>query len=334
MSGVIEGSAYRAPWWLPGSHSLTLAAALASRAPTPRSRSERVELADGDFVDLAWVGEDAPPTAPLVLVLHGLEGSVRSPYARGVLHAIAQRGWCGVLLHFRGCSGEPNRHARAYHSGETSDTRELIARLVRLHPSRPLLAVGYSLGGNVLLKYLGEEGAHTPVQAAVAVSVPMMLAPCADRLGRGLSRVYDRWLLHSLVRSTLRKLDRMELGHGLTPAVVRQIRTLREFDERVTAPIHGFASADDYYTRSSSRQFLRRIERPTWIVQSRDDPFMTDAVLPEAHELSPSVTLELADEGGHVGFVRGRWPWAPERWIDGRVVEVLERLLDPLGRAR
>lgn len=326
MSAVIERSDYRAPWWLPGPHSVTLAAALASRAPTPPSRSERVELPDGDFVDLAWVGEGAPASAPLVLVLHGLEGSVRSPYVRGVLQAIATRGWCGVLLHFRGCSGEPNRLARAYHSGETSDTRALIARLVQAHPGRPLLAVGYSLGGNVLLKYLGEEGDRTPVRAAVAVSVPMMLAPCADRLGRGLSRIYDRWLLRSLVHSTLRKLERVELGHGLTPEVVRQIGSLREFDERVTAPIHGFASADDYYARSSSRPYLSRIVRPTRIVQSRDDPFMTEAVLPEAHELSPTVTLELADEGGHVGFMSGAWPWAPRRWIDTRVVEVLEGL--------
>lgn len=323
---MIRHSDFRSPWWLPGPHSRTLVGALASRAPVITTRRERVELPDGDFLDLDWIGEQAPPEAPLVLVLHGLEGSVRSSYVRGVLDAIARRGWRGVVMHFRGCSGEPNRLARAYHSGETEDARALIARLVEQHPRAPLFAVGYSLGGNVLLKYLGEQGADTPVRAAVAVSVPLMLAPCADRLGRGFSRVYDRWLLHSLRASVVRKLARVELGHGLTPAVVRKIDSLRAFDERVTAPLHGFAGADDYYARSSSRPFLRRIARPTWIIQAKDDPFMTEAVIPEPHELSPSVTLELSEVGGHVGFVDGAVPWAPRRWLDARIVEVLAEL--------
>lgn len=321
---MIVRSEFRAPWWLPGPHSMTLFAALASRPPRVSTRRERWELPDGDYLDLDWVGAEGRE-APLVVVLHGLEGSVDSPYARGVLHQVAARGWGGVLLHFRGCSGAPNRLPRGYHSGETGDLRQLLARLRSEYGSRRLMAVGYSLGGNVLLKYLGEEGEAAPLAAAVAVSVPMMLAPCADRLGRGFSRLYDWWLLRSLRAALITKLATVPLGE-LTAARVAALRRLRELDDVVTAPLHGFRDADDYYARSSSRPYLSRIRAPTWILHARDDPFMTEAVLPEAHELSPTVTLELSEAGGHVGFVDGSSPLSPRRWLDARVVELLASL--------
>lgn len=306
---------------------MTIFAALSRRRVPLSTLRERIDLPDGDFIDLDWVGDRAKESAPLVLVLHGLEGSIESDYARGLLREVESRGWRGVLMHFRGCSGEPNRLERAYHSGETGDLRELAAILSARFPHAPLLAVGYSLGGNVLLKYLGEEGKNSRVAAAVAVSVPMMLAPCADRLRRGFSRVYQEWLLHSLKASYRKKREHRELSLRIEDRALRRLTTLREFDDRITGPIHGFAGADDYYARSSSRPFLRAIRTPTWIIQAKDDPFMTEAVIPSAGELSSAVTLELFEHGGHVGFIAGRNPFAPRYWLEDQIPIIFEAAL-------
>ena len=313
---MITQSAYRPAWWLPGPHLMTMVPALLRRLPPLETRRERFTLPDGDFVDLEWGPEPETADAPLLLLLHGLEGSIDSRYIRGMLLMAARRGWRGVLMHFRGCSGAPNLRARAYHSGETGDLGVVATSLAARFPHVSRFAVGFSLGANVLLKYLGERGAESTFSRAVAVSVPMMLAPCADRLRRGASRIYDRWLLHSLKASVARKAACMALPLDLD--AVRRARSLRAFDDAVTAPLHGFEGADDYYARSSSRPFLGRIEIPTLILQARDDPFMTDAVLPRPEELSPSVTLELSARGGHVGFVGGRNPFAPVWWVEAR----------------
>ncbi len=287
------------------------------RAPLS-TRRERLELPDGDFVDLDWVGEDQ--ARPLVLILHGLEGSIESPYVRGILRSIEARGWRGLLMHFRGCSGEPNRARRAYHSGETDDLRSVVAHAQTVHGDGPLAAVGYSLGGNVLLKYLGETGPESPFQAAVAVSVPLLLAPCSARLQRGFSRIYDRWLLMSLLASLKRKGRQVELNLDLRG---RRISSIRAFDEHVTAPLHGFSGADDYYARASSRPYLPRIQTPTLIVQARDDPFLTEEVLPSASELGPGVTLEISEAGGHVGYITGSNPFSPVYWLEERIPDFL-----------
>lgn len=285
------------------------------------TRRERFVLPDDDFVDLDWVGDPPGSPRPTVLLLHGLEGSIESPYARGLLSEIQRHGWRGVLMHFRGCSGEPNRRPRAYHSGETTDVAAVIAALRQRLDRSPLAAVGYSLGGNVLLKYLGEAGAEAGLSAAAAVSVPMMLSPCAHRLQRGFSRVYDRYLLDSLKRSFARKRSAVDLGPvgQVEPGAIGSIWS---FDENVTAPLHGFEGAEDYYAQSSSRPFLRGIEVPTLILQAKDDPFMTPDVIPEESELAPSVTLELSEHGGHVAFVSGS-PWRPKFWLEQRIPEFL-----------
>lgn len=287
------------------------------RAPLA-ARRERLELPDGDFLDLDWVGEDRG--GPLVLVLHGLEGSIESPYVRGILRAIEARGWRGLLMHFRGCSGEPNRARRAYHSGETEDLGRVVDHVRKIQGPRPLAAVGYSLGGNVLLKYLGETGEQSPFQAAAAVSVPLLLAPCSDRLQRGFSRIYDRWLLMSLLSSLKRKRRKVDLDLDLAG---RRISSIRAFDEHVTAPLHGFSSADDYYTKASSRPYLPRIQTPTLILQARDDPFLTEEVLPSASELGPDVILEISEAGGHVGYISGSNPFSPVYWLEQRIPEFL-----------
>jgi len=313
---------FKAAWWCRGPHGQTLWARLARRPPHVALWRERLELPDGDFIDLDWTEKGS---GPIVIVLHGLEGSSDSPYARGLLRAIERRGWRGVVMHFRGCSGEPNRLARSYHSGDTGDLAFLVTTLRRREPRAPLATVGFSLGGNVLLKWLGKAGGVTPLRAAVAVSVPFVLHGAAERLQQGFSRLYQWRLLRSLRRTVDAKRRHMEL-----PLKIRDLSTLknfRDFDEYVTAPLHGFDSADHYYTVSSSRQYLGGITVPTLLLHARDDPFMTESAIPRPDELSESVTLELSPHGGHVGFVAGIWPWRPRYWLDERIPAYLARYL-------
>ncbi len=278
---------------------------------------ERLELPDGDFLDLAW----GPGEGPLVLVLSGLEGSIRSPYARGILKALAEGGMQGVLMHFRGTSGEPNRLPRSYHSGETGDLAFVAGTLKKRFPQRPLGAVGYSLGGNVLLKWLGEGGG--PLSAACAVSVPFRLEAAAERLEQGFSRLYQWGLLRGLRRSMERKFRRIPPPF---PLDLGALKTFRAFDEAITAPLHGFGGADDYYRRASCLPYLKNIRTPTLILHARDDPFLPPAAIPKEGELSPWVTLELARSGGHVGFVEGRL--LPRYFLERRIPSFLQERLN------
>ncbi len=312
--GVAEAAAFRAPWWLRSAHLQTLWPALLRSGPHPALERERLELPDGDFLDLDWRARER--TAPLVLVLHGLAGSSRSPYARGMLEALAGRGWNAAVMHFRGCSGEPNRLDRSYHSGETGDLDRVIETLARRrYPA--LACVGYSLGANVLLKWLGERGAGAPLAAAAAVSVPFVLACAAERLERGLSRLYRWYLLRDLRRDLRRKFSDRNAPIDLEAACTA--RSFRDFDERVTAPLHGFAGAEDYYARSSCRPYLAAIRCPTLIVQAADDPFLEPSAIPGADELPAAVRLEVSRHGGHAGFVTGPLPWRPRYWLEERI---------------
>jgi Predicted hydrolase of the alpha/beta-hydrolase fold len=319
---VIQDSTFVPAGWLPGPHLQTLWPTVVRHPPRVHVRRERLELPDGDFLDLAWTRDTG---GPQVLVLHGLEGSVQSPYAAGILFAIAMRGWCGVLMHFRGCSGEMNRLPRSYHSGETDDLQTVVEQLVRRNPETPLAAVGYSLGGNVLLKWLGETGASAPLSAAVAVSVPFLLHEAAERLERGFSRLYQWVLLRHLCCSTERKFRHMKAPLPLPQ--LRHLKTFRQFDDAVTAPLHGFTGVDDYYAQSSSRRYLSGIHVPTLILHAADDPFMTPSVIPDATELSKSTTLELSPQGGHVGFVSGTCPFRATYWLEERIPAYLATYL-------
>ncbi len=288
----------------------------------PPLRRERLELPDGDFVDLDWTLND---TGPIVILLHGLEGGSRSHYARGMLAARPRAGMRAVRMHFRGCSGEPNRLTRAYHSGDTGDIDFLVRTLKAREPQTPLSAIGYSLGGNALLKWLGEQGARAPIQCAAAVSVPFLLHESAQRLNRGVSRIYQRKLLNDLKASVRRKTARLPL-----PVATQELDGLNSFqifDNRITAPLHGFRDAMHYYTESSSRQFLNRIRVPTLIVHAADDPFMPKTVLPEANEVSDTIEFDLHHHGGHVGFVGGHLPWRPRYWLEDRIPAWLRRQL-------
>lgn len=319
---MIARSDFRPAPWLRNPHLQTIWASLLRRRPPLDTRPERLELPDGDFVDLLWCG---PQHGPIIVVLHGLEGSIRSRYAAGIMAGIAAHGWRGVFMHFRGCSGVPNRLPRSYHSGDTGDIRYLVETLRRREPQTPLAAVGYSLGGNALLKYLGESGRDTPLEAAVAVSVPFDLDNAARRLERGLSRLYQRHLLASMHR----KLRSKFAGRPgpVKPDEISALRSFRLFDDKVTAPLHGFAGVDDYYARCSSRRYLTGIGIHTLILHASDDPFMTPQAVPGEQEMSPTTRLELSRHGGHVGFVSGRWPWRTRYWLEERILAFLTPFL-------
>jgi len=314
--------------WLPGGHLQTLWNPFCRRSPALPRRRERLWLADGDFIDLDWHGPD-DPTTPLVLVLHGLTGSSRSHYVLGLQQRLAEHHWSSVAINWRGCSGEPNLLPRAYHSGASDDLGEVIAHLQAARPLAPLHAVGYSLGGNVLLKYLGETGAAAPLQRAVAVSVPFRLDQCADRIGLGFSRVYQAHFMREMVAYVRVKRSLFaRLGHTDRLSALERLgslegmRTFWDFDGRFTAPLHGYTDASDYYRRASSRYFLPDIAIPTLLIQAEDDPFVFRHSVPERAELSPVTTLELHRSGGHVGFVEGL-PWAPCYYLERRIPEWL-----------
>lgn len=279
--------------------------------------SERMELPDGDFLDLSWLPEaDLPEDAPVVVVLHGLNGSLESKYARGLLQQVAAHGSRGVLMHFRGAS-KPNRLSNSYHSGETGDLAMLLDRLRERYPHAPLAAAGYSLGGNVLLKYLGERGCDSLLSCAVAVSVPYDLKTCAYAVQNGLSRIYQAHLINGM-----REIVEAKVRDRIIDRPLPDLSTLRDFpsfDNAITAPLNGFADAHDYYAQASSRAYLGNIRTPTLIVHARDDPFMSPTIIPTAGELSDAIRFELSEHGGHVGFVAAGRYGGPVYWLERRI---------------
>lgn len=321
---VIVESSFRPAPWLRGPHRQTVFASKFRPSPSVAVDSERMELPDGDFLDLAWLPDaNQPADTPLVVLLHGLTGSIESKYIRGLLQQTAARGWRGLLMHFRGAGPEPNRLARSYHSGDTDDFRVLIHRLHARFPDAQLAAVGYSLGGNVLLKYLGEEAGHTPLTTGVAVSVPFDLAVCARSINQGLSRAYQRYLIGNMRTEFKRKFTDKEPPFPI--ANLQQLQTFPAFDDAITAPLNGFNDSADYYARASSGPFLKNIKTPTLVLHSIDDPFMAPAMIPDDNMLSKSVQLELSRHGGHVGFVAAdRW-YQPTYWLEQRIPAWLEK---------
>ncbi len=279
--------------------------------------TERLETPDGDFLDIDWMPE-TDPGGPLVLLLHGLEGHTRRGYMVQTYLELASRGMRAVGLNFRGCSGEVNGAPRFYHSGETEDVGFVTALLRERFPTRPLMAIGFSLGGNVLLKFLGEQGAKNtaPVSAAVAISVPYDLSAGAAALDRsGMARIYSGYFLRSLLAKVRAKKE--ILANIVDLDAVWASATLREFDDAATAKLNGFEGADDYYRKSSSNRFVQSVRVPTLLLHSHDDPFLPPSALPlSAIEANPFLTLVLTDRGGHVGFFEGGPPWNPAFWME------------------
>lgn len=309
-------TAYQAPAWLPGGNVQTIYTSLFIQVPQVTYRRKRLELADGDFLDFDWV--DGPPGQPVVVLFHGLEGNSGSFYARDLMHAVRQRGWSGVVAHFRGCSGEDNRLPRAYFAGDSADIETMLRHVKTRHPDAPLYAVGVSLGGNALLKWLGENGARAAplVARAAAVSAPLDLAAAGHALDQGFNRaVYTARFLATLKAKAQRLADKFP---GLLDAeAIAASTTFREFDTLVTAKLHGYIDADDYWTRVSSKPLLKFIAVPTLIINAKNDPFLPASALPGPSEVSPTVVLDQPDSGGHVAFPSGPFPgnadWLPQR---------------------
>jgi uncharacterized protein len=289
--------------------------------PKVELRRERLDLPDGDFIDVDWT---TGSSGPIVIVLNGLEGSIRSHYASGIMRRIHELGFRGALPHFRGCSGEPNRLPIGYHSGFTQDLEYFTGLLKRQEANTPLAAIGYSLGGNVLLKWLGESPAAQRLVTGVAVSVPFDLGICSAAIERGASQIYMWNLMARMRESAQRKFARITAPVPLPD--IGRLRTFRQFDDAMTAPLHGYRDADDYYARCSSRPLLKNIRVPTLILHSADDPFMTPAAVPQAEELSAAVRFELSSHGGHVGFVNGSL-LRPRMWLPERIGRHLQEHL-------
>jgi len=329
------GGGRRMPWWLSGGHAQTIIPARFTRRPRAAFRRERWSAPDGDFIDLDWTTHAVTPGTPLLVMFHGLEGNSGSHYAQAMMHALAARGWQGVVPHFRGCSGELNLAPRFYHSGDAQEIRWILERLHREYCAhgRGLLAVGISLGGNALLRYLGEEGGGARfVDAAASVSAPLDLAGGGAALSQGFNMLYTRMFLQTLKRKSL---DKLRQYPGLFDrAAMLASRDLYAFDNIVTAPLHGFRDTDDYWARASSKPVLGAIAVPTLVLNARNDPFLPARYLPGPADVGAQVRLEQPAHGGHVGFMTPRedllralpvLPYAGHiEWLPARILQFFD----------
>jgi predicted alpha/beta-fold hydrolase len=318
-------SEFSPAWWLRNPHGQTIWGKFFRRQEPQPTAVQRIETPDDDFIELHRL-DRASADAPRLLVLHGLEGGIHSHYAQAFLAEATSRGWNADVLVFRSCGSELNRARRFYHSGETMDIALAVDTILCENPTRPLLLAGVSLGGNVLLKFLGERGNDLPenVRAAAAVSVPFDLSRSARHIDRGFSKVYQYFFVNSLRRKAFAKLDRYpDLAD---PEKLKQIRTMNDFDNLITAPLHGFDDAEDYYRRSSSIGWIDKIRVNTLLLNAVDDPFLPPEVLDEVKRIvarNPALSLELPPYGGHTGFVGGANPWRPRYYAEHRAGEFL-----------
>jgi len=320
---------YRPAWWLPGAHAQTIWGRFARRRARIPTTSECLTAPDGDNLELHHAS--APAAAPRLLLLHGLEGSARSHYVDGLFAEASARGWGATLLVFRGCGSAVNIARRFYHSGETRDLDQVFSTLSTRWPESRWLVAGVSLGGNVLLKWLGEMGVllDRRIRAAAVVSVPFDLEAGARCISHGFARVYDRTFLRSLRQKALAKLERYP--DLFDRAALESARSVYEFDDAVTAPVHGFESAHDYYERSSSLRFLSSIDVRTLLLSALDDPFLPSGVLSQVASIAannPNLVTEFHASGGHVGFVAGGRPWKPAYYAERRVFEFFDQAME------
>jgi len=314
-------STFHPPWWLRGGHRQTLAGALLAPQPGGAWERERLELPDGDFLDLDWMARGRGRT---VILCHGLEGSSRDPIGLACAAEAEKRGWNVLAWNYRGCSGEPNRLLRAYHSGDSADLALVIERAAARGDA--LALVGFSLGGNMILKYLGEGGVHACLKAGVAISAPVDLASSARALDQHPgNRIY----LRRLIRRLSHKLEERSARFPGKVDLVRlkQVHGFADFDEYFTAPLHGFAGAADYWSQSSAKAYLRGLGIPTLLINALDDTFLAPACFPRKEaEANPFFHLEMPGHGGHLGFIDSLS--RPHRWIPQRVMGFLEGAME------
>ena len=287
---------------------------------------EVLQLPDNDFLELAWTDLPTPKSnKPIIIILHGLEGSVDSHYAKGMLQALKDRGWIGVLMHFRGCGQHPNKLGRSYHSGDITDISYLVSLLERRYPGQKKAIIGFSLGGNVLTNYLAKVTTHN-IKAGVVICAPLDLASCSKRIGKGLSKVYQKYLVDMLKNSALTKVKQKQVQH-ISQAQLRHINTLWDFDNQYTAPLNGFIDAQDYYQKASGKPLLAAIKTPCLFVHAQDDPFLCHQGTTEALHINQNIQFEVSRKGGHVGFIAGNNPFSPNYWLEQRVPHYLASFL-------
>ena len=335
---LLSAEPYSAQFWLPSGHLQTIYPSLFATVPDVEYRRERWELADGDFIDVDWIKSSALNTladttktiaetqqimtsTPIVVLFHGLEGNSQSYYAKALMAATKAKGWRGVVIHFRGCSGEPNRLPRVYYAGDTAEIEMMLSRVKTMAPNAPIYAVGVSLGGNALLKWLGEssEHANTVLIKAAAVSAPMDLTASAYALDAGLNRIiYTPRFVDSMRPKALAMSQRFP--GLLDDEKIKSAKTIHDIDNAVTAVLYGAKDADDYYAKNASKPWLGKITLPTLVINAKNDPFMPSKYLPTTAEVSNQVTLEYTEEGGHVGFVTSPFPgnveWLPKHLLE------------------
>lgn len=318
MSGKIQHSTFKPAWWLRNAHAQTIWPTYLKPDAVPDLKWKEYDVADGDLFRLAW--GDQILGRPLVMLIHGLEGTTNSHYARSIMQELTTNGFNSVFMSLRGSGGVPNRFMKSYHSGASDDLRMMLDVM----PEIPDAVIGVSLGGNLLLKYLGEEKENTPFKQAIAVSAPYDLSACGDVLETGFATRYSDYLIKELKNSVIKKLPIVSDPIDID---LSNIKSLREFDDKITAPVNGFIDAQDYYTQCSCKPFLTKITTPTLIIHARDDPFMTPDIIPEQHEVSSAVTLEISEKGGHVGFQKGNTLGLSSSWLAPRIVEHLTQVL-------
>jgi predicted alpha/beta-fold hydrolase len=322
---------FQAARFLGNAHAQTIFANLLRRTGPLSFYRERLELADGDFLDIDIAPAASRPDAPWVLVLHGLEGSSQAPYARGLARALVASGIEACLINYRGCSGEPNRLARSYHSGETADVLAAWKHLAATRAGRPCGLVGFSIGANLTMKLLGELGPDAPpFELAVAISPPFDLEKCAIHLDRPSGIVYRERLLYTLRQKALEKIARFPGAADV--AAVKGARTFHAFDAAYTAPLHGFAGVLDYWEKSSGGRYLAGIERDLVIIAANDDPFFPAGYC-KTDCGNPRIEVVLAPGGGHVGFVSGS-ALAPRFWAEELAVSRLNARFHALEFSR
>ncbi len=317
---VITHSSYQPPWFLPGGHAQTIYPALFRRVRRVTCLDERLELSDGDFIDLAWSGKN---NSKLAIISHGLEADLGTEYIQAMAAALVRSGWDALAWTFRGCGREPNRLLRMYHSGATEDLDSVVRHAVSNHGAAQVDLIGFSLGGNLTLKYVGERACgdlHPQLQHAAAISVPCDLACSARTLAKRSNRIYMERFLRKM-RAKLRRKDRM-FPNTINLDGLERIRDFQVFDDRYTAPIHGFKNAEDYWAKCGCRQFLTNIRIPTLLLNALNDPFLGPGCYPyEEAEANPNLHFETPDSGGHVGFAT--FDGTGEYWSEKRVVDFL-----------
>jgi predicted alpha/beta-fold hydrolase len=332
LGGQIISSPFRPHGLLNNTHVQTIWPALIRKTPKVVTFRERLTTTDNDFLELDWLEQSE---RPLILLIHGLASSSKAKYMLGLQNAFQQRGYASVAMNLRGCGGQPNRKAKSYHAGVSDDLELVVSSLRRRFPKRPIGALGFSLGANVLLNWLADYQHSADLFAAASVSAPLQLNLATQQLQQGFAKLYGQYLLAAMKQSHREKLKYF-IQTGLTDQLepltrtpsVRKIKTIADFDEHITAPLHGFKNAQDYYQKASAKHKLRQIHTPTLILHAEDDPFMPPEILPTKAELSNSVAVEVSPYGGHVGFVSADPLGRPTYWLETRIPDFFDELLN------